>query len=326
MTNSKEKLIRSCSIWRALEVIGDKPTILLLESYWLGARKFSEFSRHTGLLKTVVSDRLQKLVEEGCLRKAQYSSKPVRYEYHGTEKLFGIYPIAMTMLHWERKWSGAQNKVDIELRHTDCGQLTTPAPVCGACRAPIDPRDVQWQEGPGVGEMNALYSRRRRSKSTAQEQSQTRLFDTLAGIIGDRWSMLIIRALFTGNSAFNEIQEDSQIATNILTERLTFLLEQKILSKTSARGELRQRYKLTARGLDIYPVILAMMGWGDRWFADENGPPVLLFHKPCNQDLNMAIACSACEKDVSYENIEFQLRDTDQSQSTSLSRSANDSR
>lgn len=307
MANSKEKLIRSCSIWRALEVMGDKPTILLLESYWLGARRFSEFSRHTGLLKTVVSDRLQKLLDEDCLKKVQYSSKPVRYEYHGTEKLRGIYPIALTMLHWEKKWSGTQNKLEIELTHNGCGQHTNPAPVCGCCRKPVDPRDVEWQEGPGVGEMQALYSRRRKSKSNAQDQSQTSLFDTLAGIIGDRWSMLIIRALFTGSSAFNEIQEDSQIATNILTERLSFLMTQKIISKTSRQNEHRRQYRLTERGLDIYPVILAMMAWGDQWFADENGPPVLLFHRPCGHDLSMSIACSACNEDVSYSDIEFEL-------------------
>ena len=117
MSSTKKKLIRSCSIWRALELFGDKPTLLILESYWLGDRRFGDFQRRSGLLKTVVSNRLQKLVSDGCFRKVEYQRSPKRFEYHGTEKLRAIYPIALTMLFWERKWNRRKNKLNIELVH-----------------------------------------------------------------------------------------------------------------------------------------------------------------------------------------------------------------
>ncbi|MEM7360484.1 MAG: helix-turn-helix domain-containing protein [Pseudomonadota bacterium] len=308
MPPSKEKLIRSCSIWRALELLGDKPTLLLLESYWVGTRRFADFCRDTGLLKTVVSNRLQKLVEAECLKKVEYSAKPLRYEYHGTEKLHSVYPTALSMLFWERKWNKQSNKLALELRHRQCGAVTSPIPICGECASPIDAREVEWQEGPGVGQMAAHYSRRRKSRSARQEQKTTQLFDTLAGILGDRSSMLIIRALFTGHSSFGDIQADSQLATNMLTERLGFLIEEKILQKISHKNGLRQRYKLTPRGLDLYPTLLTLMAWGDQWCADENGPPVLLKHNTCGHGLNLVMDCSACKEAVNYTDIEFTVR------------------
>ena len=307
MATSKTKLIRTCSIWRALELLGDKPTLLILEAYWFGSRRFAEFCSNTGLLKTVVSNRLQKLIAAECLVKERYSQSPIRYEYRSTEKLRTIYPIALSMLDWERKWSDDQNKLHVDLIHNNCGKVTAPRAVCQSCRQTIDARDVEWQEGPGIGQMQALYSRRRKSKSTPQTQAQTVLFDVLAGIIGDRWSMLIIRALFTGHSEFNEIHSDTQIATNILSERLSFLMEQNILRKDLSKGEQRPSYKLTTRGLDIYPILLTLMAWGDQWFADENGPPVLLKHRSCNHPLILEIACNVCDGEVSYSNIKFEL-------------------
>ena len=307
MSSTKKKLIRSCSIWRALELFGDKPTLLILESYWLGDRRFGDFLKRSGLLKTVVSNRLQKLVSDGCFEKVEYQDSPKRFEYHGTEKLRAIYPIALSMLFWERKWNRRKNKLNIELMHESCGQVTEPTPVCSHCRQTIDPRQVDWLEGPGLGQMEAEYSRRRKSRGDNSLRAETQLFDTAAEIIGDRWSMLIVRALFTGQSGFNEIQADSQMATNILSERLEFLLAQKVIKKCSDKGALRERYQLATRGLDLYPVILTLMEWGDHWCGDNNGPPVLLTHLPCGQPLKLVLACSHCKEEVNETGISFTM-------------------
>ena len=58
-------MIRTCSIWRSLEVVGDTPTLLILEASWLGARRFDTLRERTGLLKALLSDRLKRLVEAG---------------------------------------------------------------------------------------------------------------------------------------------------------------------------------------------------------------------------------------------------------------------
>ena len=304
MTNNV-KYIRTCSIWRALEVIGDKPTLLIMESYWLGSRRFADFQHQTGLLKTVISDRLQKLIDADCIKKVPYSARPQRYEYRATEKFLDIYPTALCMLHWEKKWGRSVGKIELALTHNDCGGRADPIPACGQCDHPIDPRDVSWKEGPGVGKMKASYSRRRRASNS--NQAPTPLFEDIAEIIGDRWSALIIRSVFTGINRYQDIQADSAIATNILSARLTELCDKEILQKYCLKDRKRARYKLTPKGRDIYPVLISLMKWGDRWYPAPEGSPLLLTHDPCASPLDLTLTCQTCQSPVTFKNMRFEI-------------------
>lgn len=296
------KYIRTCSICRALDVIGDKPTLLLLESYWLGTRRFSAFQEQTGLLKTVVSDRLKKLVESGCFEKVLYSERPKRYEYRGTKKINDLYPVALSMLQWEQKWGAVKGKIQVSLVHKSCGKVTYPQSVCRDCRVEIDPLDVAWSEGPGVGLMPAVYQRRRRGGASARESS-TPLFEEIIDIVGDRWSALIIRSIFTNLNSYQDIYNDTGIATNILAERLQVLSEKGVIKKQSSV------YKLTPKGRAIYPALLALMVWGDKYYATEEGPPLYLTHKPCKKSLKSRMACSECDEDITMNDIVFEFAD-----------------
>lgn len=297
---SAQKYIRTCSIWRALEVVGDKPTLLLLESYWLGTRRFSVFQKQTGLLKTVVSDRLTKLISSGCFEKVLYSERPKRYEYRGTEKFYDLYPAALSMLHWENKWGDNDGKIKLSLTHKSCGKDTNPQAVCQNCRVEIDPRDVAWGEGPGVGLMPAEYSRRRRRTGPAKHGA-TPLLDEIADIIGDRWSALVIRSIFTNLNSYQDICDDTGIATNILAERLERLCERAVLEKKGSE------YKLQPKGRDIYPILIALMQWGDKWYGSPKGPPLVLKHESCAAPLKSQMACSECGEIVTMRDIAFEV-------------------
>ncbi|MGJ8562798.1 MAG: winged helix-turn-helix transcriptional regulator [Alphaproteobacteria bacterium] len=294
------KYIRTCSICRALDVIGDKPTLLILESYWLGTRRFSHFQKQTGLLKTVVSDRLKKLVDAGCFKKTPYSERPKRFEYRGTRKFYDLYPVALSMLQWEQNWGTVDGKIQVNLVHKTCGQATQPQCVCLDCRLEINPRDIAWKEGPGVGMMPAVYNRRRRSSNSTQEPT-TQLFEEIVDVIGDRWSALIIRSIFTNLNSYQDICDDTGIATNILAERLERLSETGIIKK---QGSV---YKLTPKGRAIYPILLALLDWGDKWYATEDGPPLYLTHKPCNTALKSQMACSECGESITMNDIDFEF-------------------
>lgn len=297
---SQPKTIKTCSIHRALEVVGDKPTLLLLESYWLGTRRFSAFQTQTGLLKTVVSNRLTKLIAAGCFERVLYSDRPKRYEYRGTEKFYALYPVALAMLQWERDYGGGDGKIHLKLRHINCKQETRPFSVCAQCRAPIIPQDVTRTHGPGAGQMPAEYSRRRR-QSASPRPIVTPLFDEIADIIGDRWSALIIRALFAGVDTFQDICAETGIATNILAQRLERLCAAHVLEK---RGGI---YYLLPKGQALYPVLIALMQWGDNWCGANAGPPVVLTHTPCGAALTLRAACSHCGVDVSMTDIKFEF-------------------
>lgn len=298
-------LIRTCSIWRALEIVGDTPTLLILEASWLGARRFDELRSRTGLLKALLSDRLKRLVEAGLFEKQLYCESPPRFAYAMTEKGRGVYWSSLMMLRWDLRWGSGSNKIAVELTHKLCGKRFVPEPACGSCNDTIDATQVDWAEGPGVGWMAPHYSRRRQQRDSSA--GATSLLDEAAQLMGDRWASLIMRSIFTGVTRFDDIRVDTAIATNILAERLQWLqsvgvIRQRAYPSTPPRHE----YRLTRKGVEYYPVLLMLMRWGDKYYVSPEGPPLVLIHKGCGKALNPQVVCSECRaavepQDVSYE-------------------------
>jgi len=99
-------------------------------------------------------------------------------------------------------------------------------------------------------------------------------------IIGDKWTMLIIRDAFLGVSTFSHFQRRLKVARNILTDRLTRLVDEKILERRPAKpGGKRYEYHLSERGRALFPVLVGLMQWGDKWILGSQGEPMLLLDK-----------------------------------------------
>ena len=302
--NTAPKFIRTCSIWRALEVVGDTSVLLILEASWIGARRFDEFRARTGLLQALLSDRLKRLVAADVLEKVLYSDAPPRFEYRMTRKGRDLYWPALMMLRWERRWSAPEGKLRLSLRHRTCGHVFDPVPTCLTCGDEISARDVDWTEGPGVGWMAARYSRRRQQRHAAQGASS--LMVDVAQITGDRWASLVLRSIFTGLRRFDEIHRDTAMATNILSERLSWLIAQGVI-RAHELGGRRFEYRLTEKGIDYYPVLLMLMQWGDKYYVSPEGPPLLLRHKAHGHDLEPAVTCSCCGQPVEAHDVTFEV-------------------
>ncbi|MEW5683399.1 MAG: helix-turn-helix domain-containing protein [Pseudomonadota bacterium] len=301
------KLIRTCSIWRALEVVGDTSTLLILEACWIGARRFEALRERTGLQRALLSDRLGRLVDAGILRKVAYSSAPPRFEYRLTRKGQDLYWPALMMRRWERRWSPRDGKLDIVLRHRTCGEAFEPTPSCLCCGDEVTARDVDWTEGPGVGWMAASYSRRRQQRAAAAERdAPTALLDEAAQIAGDRWASLVLRSIFTGIRRFDDIRRDTAMASNILAERLLWLAGKGVI-RAEARdpASARHEYRLTEKGVDYYPILLMLLQWGDAYYVAAEGPPLLLRHR--GHDLLPAVTCSCCAEPVRPQDVTFEV-------------------
>ncbi|RKQ72191.1 HxlR family transcriptional regulator [Litorimonas taeanensis] len=301
----EKDLIRSCSIWRALEVIGDYPILLILEVSWLGGKRFDGFRRRTGLLKASLSSRLKRLVEADIMVKRKYCDSPPRYEYIMTDKGQDLYWVALMLLRWERRWQ-EPGKITVELTHKPCGKIFEPVPACGSCNDEINPTQVEWKEGPGLGWMVPLYSRRRRSRDA--EQRSISLMDQAAQIMGDRWSSLILRSIYTGINRFDDIRVDTAIATNILSERLNWLEEIGMIRQEQYNtNPPRYEYRLRSKGVDYYHALLMLMKWGDKYYVSPEGPPLLLTHLPCESDLNPQVICSECRKPIHISDVTYDI-------------------
>lgn len=119
---------------------------------------------------------------------------------------------------------------------------------------------------------------------------------TLA-VIGERWTMLILREAFMGRHRFDDFQRNIGIARNILATRLRALVKDGILERSPADGEhARVEYRLTRKGVDLYPVMVAMLKWGDAWLwpAGDKRPPIQLVHRGCGAKAMPSLVCSHC--------------------------------
>lgn len=117
-------------------------------------------------------------------------------------------------------------------------------------------------------------------------------------LVGDRWTLLILRDLFRGVRRFGQLQEDLGIARNLLADRLSRLVAASIVVKQQYQERpLRYEYVLTERGQDLSPSLVALMGWGDRWCSD-GGPPTLLVHADCGAPLEQITRCPVCDDPI----------------------------
>jgi DNA-binding HxlR family transcriptional regulator len=113
-------------------------------------------------------------------------------------------------------------------------------------------------------------------------------------VVGEWWSMLIVRDAFLGVTRFDEFQQRLGISRNILQRRLEHLVAEGVFERVEyQRRPPRFDYRLTAKGKDLWVVLTAMREWGDRWAAPD-GPPIELVHRPCGAHTHMVATCEAC--------------------------------
>ncbi|MBW2514968.1 MAG: helix-turn-helix transcriptional regulator [Deltaproteobacteria bacterium] len=113
-------------------------------------------------------------------------------------------------------------------------------------------------------------------------------------VIGEWWTLLIIRDLFYGINTFDMLIKDLNISRNILTDRLKKLLGRGLIEKRSKEKRLRRKaYHLTPKGEDLFPIIMALVSWGDRWEAPQ-GPPIIFQHQPDGHLVHSKVICSHC--------------------------------
>lgn len=127
------------------------------------------------------------------------------------------------------------------------------------------------------------------------------------GVIGDRWTMLVIREAFFRVRRFEQMQRNLGIARNVLADRLQKLVSHGILERRryQERPE-RYEYRLTQKGLDLYPALVTLMKWGDTYMAEDAGPAVNLVHKSCGHDADPTLACGHCGQALDPHEVEVE--------------------
>ena len=134
---------QDCSIAKALSVVGDTWTMLILKSAFMRVRRFEEFQETTGAPRPILAERLKELVDDGVLERRLYSERPDRYEYRLTEKGIDLWPVLVSLLRWGDKWMTGKMGPPVELRHRGCGHSMHPEIACPECGEWLEARDVE---------------------------------------------------------------------------------------------------------------------------------------------------------------------------------------
>jgi DNA-binding HxlR family transcriptional regulator len=116
------------------------------------------------------------------------------------------------------------------------------------------------------------------------------------GVLGERPTFLVLREAFNGVRRFDDMQRRTGMPRQVLSQRLGRLVAEGLLRRVpyQERGQRsRDEYRLTDKGLDLYPVLVALMEWGDRYEGDADGPPILLRHRDCGEPVRLQLTCEA---------------------------------
>lgn len=133
--------VRPCSVARALELVGEKWTLLAVREMLLGNHRFDEFVRYTGAPRDILTSRLRKLEEAGLVRRELYQERPPRFEYHLTDRGLALGPVVATLREWGDSYLAGDEGPPLVFSHT-CGEDFHAAVACRACGQVVRREDV----------------------------------------------------------------------------------------------------------------------------------------------------------------------------------------
>ena len=294
----------ACSVFRAVDAIGDAWSWLILrEAIFDGVTRFDEFRTNLGVARSTLAARLEQLTAGGVLCRGASGYEP-------SERGADFFGCLMTAMAWGDRWYGARGALPLTAIHAGCRRAMAAELRCSHCARPLRAREVRYERRPGFPVPGQPSPQRYRAPGLdlLERRRPSTIARTLQ-VMGDRWSGLVIREAFYGVRRFDELQRRLAIATNILAHRLERLTAHGVLDRVPyQRQPVRHEYRLTEKGLDLYPVPLAMLTWGDRWLATGRGAPVPLTHLTCGRRFTAVLSCNRCGDPITRADVIFTAR------------------
>lgn len=140
-------------------------------------------------------------------------------------------------------------------------------------------------------------------------------------VVGDPWSLMIVRELFMGSRRFEDLQAQLRASPALLTQRLKDLVAAGVLTRRARRDEpSRFDYHLTRKGVDLWPLMMALKHWGDRWGGWRGAPPADLHHRACGGSTGLRLVCGCCSQPLSAFDVELRPRRAMRQQRAALAR------
>jgi len=289
------------SLSRALQLIGDPWALQILKEAFFGIRRFHDFQSRLGISRQTLMLRLERFTDNAIFYKAPVEYERVVYEYRLTPKGADLYTFILMIWRLHRRWHLGASILPAKLYHRSCGHSMDVNLQCSACKAEVLADSVEYQPGPGFDLKDEESLRRTRIVNELEGLGPNYLATV---VLGDCWSVLVLNAVLRGLENFDAIRKSLQISSNVLSARLRTLLSLELLTQEQSLNDGRKlSYQATTKGRDVYPLIISLIQWGDRWLAGSMGPPDLLWHKSCGQILHPAVYCDGCGEQLRIDDV-----------------------
>lgn len=302
------------AVRQAANLLCDRWTLQLLLAAHAGVTRFADFRENSGAANRLLTSRLQHLVEQEVLVRLAYSRRPLRHGYHLTHMGLALFDVLAAMQRWEQDGPSADaaNGTGLQLQHSACGLGDVhPLLHCAACGGTVTARDVDlglMQKQMGAMPSKATAHRRSGATTDAAGSGAAPPLPQVLNVFGDKWSIEVLMCAFVRVTTFSGFQSHTGMATNIVADRLARLVAAGILQQVQAEaGQRRGSYRLTERGIALFPVLVQIEAWADTWMRDRVRSPMRLMHRACGQPLKLTVACNGCGQALKREDSVLRL-------------------
>jgi DNA-binding HxlR family transcriptional regulator len=146
----REYETQTCSVARSLEVVGERWSLLIMRSVFLGVHRFDDLREELGITRSVLTTRLERLVDEGVLKRVPYQQRPPRHEYRTTAKGRELFPVVLHLLRWGDAHYPEPDGAPRIVEHAGCGGRPDDHLLCDRCGEPLDLLNTASRPGPGL--------------------------------------------------------------------------------------------------------------------------------------------------------------------------------
>lgn len=288
---------------RALDLLGDQWSLLILQSVFLRVRRYTDLRARLGVADAVLAARLRGLLEAGVLEQAPYADeRRTRHEYRLTASGLDLWRFLVGVWAWESRWIPGRAADLPQLHHLTCGDATNPELSCGTCADAVTARDTAVEREPGLPVAVAVTARRFRRQGWELVAGDPLLFyPQTMDILGDRWATGILVAAFLGTRRFADFQRELGISPSVLSERLRRLVELRVLATAPSGRSGASEYRLTPKGHGFFPVFALLVGWASEHLGGD--PGIVITHR--DHSLVPALRCDRCGEILERRQVRF---------------------
>ncbi len=306
--NGPEAGVPASSLRRALRILGDPWTMLILKEAFNGERRFSGFQRKLNIPKQTLSLRLAHLCQEQMMYRRQISAEMRTLHYALTAKAFDLQDAMYSIWLWHEANSEDVAVLPFDIIHRPCGHRLQATFRCTRCHEPAISQSVTIE--PSQPEQRDCEPRDRLSRRNDGAVTAAGTTDgdrmVAASLVGDKACNEILYLLSQAPAHLTAIAERLDLGLAVVRSRLDKLRQLGLVAEN--RVGRRLIYSVLPKADGFFPLMISIADWGDRWCNDGLPPPELRVHS-CGELLNARFSCNHCGSWITRDTVKIRMHD-----------------